>query len=151
MKKTSLIFVLLICLIMPCCLFFTGCKDDDDGVLQLNTKYYCEESTDYIRYYIFTSKTKGHRYLKEVSSGIEQINYFIYEYIDEDAICYTYENSNKTSFNSATLLISKNFIVTTGNTIYVSENYLISFFSCLFLQLWENHRAVKGNWFLFLE
>ena len=36
----------------------------------------------------------------------------------------------------------------TGNKLYnttVSENYLISFFSCSFLQLWENQIAVKGN------
>ena len=126
MKKKSLIFVLLICLIMPCCLFFTGCKDDDDGVLQLNTKYYLTGDANNLTYFVFTSPTEGYKYSKFIPYENQPaiINNFVYEYTSEDAICYAYSTDNSSISYAYTLLVSENFIVSADYT-FVAENYLI--------------------------
>ena len=126
MKAKISKILISICLIFTFCFFFTGCGDNDDnqGVLQLNTKYY-KEGSQYIQYFMFTSDTKGYTYIRQKNSTTEDIDNFIWEYVAEDAICYTFVSSDNKSFSSLIACVGKNFFVGESGDVYIAENYLI--------------------------
>ena len=126
MKAKISKILISICLIFTFCFFFTGCGDNDynQGVLQLNTKYYEEGRTLTVSYYIFTSNTKGYSYTRQKNDTTEYIDNFVWEYVANDAISCTF-SIDDTHFNVLIASVGKNVIFFENGSTYIAENYLI--------------------------
>ena len=127
MKNKIFGFVLAICLIIPCLFVFAGCNEEENtNKLQLDMKYYREYSggTYEIEYIRFTDNEMVHCKIDAEQTNEPIIHTYIYEYVDDEIICYVRNSDNHTYAYS--LKISENFLINEDGNIYIAENYLIA-------------------------